>query len=45
MGKVRILSRREELELVEDQWRDPVGIVPVDLPWERDELLELPSVP
>jgi hypothetical protein len=45
MGKVGILPRREELKLGEDQWRDPVGIVPVDLPGEPDEFFELPSVP
>jgi len=45
MGKVRILPRREELKLGEDQGRDPIGIVPVDFPRERDEFLELPSVP
>src|ERR1700730_7510471 len=45
MGKVGILPRREELKLGEDQWRDPVGVVPVDLPRVRDKFLELPAIP
>lgn len=45
MGKVGILSRGEELKLVEDQGWDPVGIISVDFPGELDEFLELPSVP
>ena len=45
MGKVGILSRCEELKLLEDQGWDPVGIISVDFPGELDEFLELPSVP
>jgi hypothetical protein len=45
MRKVRILKRREELKLVEDQEWDPVGVIPIDSPRELDECLELPSVP
>ena len=45
MRQVGILSRGEELKLVEDQGRDPVGIVSVDSPRKLDELLELRSVP
>jgi hypothetical protein len=45
MGQVRILARREELKLVEDQRGNPVGIVPINSPRELDEWLEVPSVP
>jgi hypothetical protein len=45
MGKVGILSRCEELKLIEDQGWDPVGIISVNFPRELDEFLELPSVP
>src|ERR1700675_3042976 len=45
MGEVRILTRCEEVKLVEDQGWDPVRIIPVDSPRELDECLELLSVP